>query len=288
MLNRTSTASSSPSALRRPPPPGRQPLPRGTEGAAEWLAAMLTAVVVDAVNFGKAMRPPGARRPLAPTPIPPPPAVAPMLWPEAAAPYGLVAPLALPRETAWIVPDAALPPAVNWMAPAVELAAAPPAQAAPLAAGGAETEPPAVALPTENTQMGGAEQQPFATAVVTRPQVIVLASPFAGFNQVQQFLRRLERIPDIADVRPKRFSTGRLFVTLRADWLDTPAVADLLVRELAAYHPTLREVRGDTIELLLQDAASLGTVSGLPSHDGNDTSEHSSSGSDRPSLLRGA
>lgn len=292
MYNRTSSALSSPPAVRRPQRPGHQPLPRGTEGAAEWLAAMLTEVVVDAVNFGKAMRPPGVQRPLAPAPLPAPlpvaapvpqqSAPAPMFWPAAAADPSVAASLA---ETAWIVADTALPPAVNWMAPSGEPALA---DAPALVAASVETEPAPLALPAGNASDSGEAEPHTATAATMRAQIIVLASPFAGFNQVQQFLRRLERIHDIADVRPKRFSTGRLFVTLRADWLDTPTVADLLVTELAAYHPTVREVRGDTIELLLEDAASHGNVTGQPSHDGHDASEHSSSGSSRASLLRGA
>lgn len=86
-------------------------------------------------------------------------------------------------------------------------------------------------------------------------QVTLLASPFEGFADVQRFLDHLNHLHRVHDVRPKRFSAGRLYVTLGTDFPDAAALADALETELARYRPSIRSVQTDLIELIIRPPA---------------------------------
>ncbi len=83
-------------------------------------------------------------------------------------------------------------------------------------------------------------------------QVTLLVSPFKGFGEVHKFLKDLANVPQVHDIKPHRFSGGRLYITLDTECLDTKALADILETELVPYHPTLRSVQSNLIELLLR------------------------------------
>lgn len=85
-------------------------------------------------------------------------------------------------------------------------------------------------------------------------RVTVLVSPFKGFAEVQKFLRDLERVPGIYDVKPKRFSAGRLCMTLGTEHADINTLVDRLETELSPYRPTPCSVQNDFVELLLKPA----------------------------------
>lgn len=131
--------------------------------------------------------------------------------------------------------------------------------AAALAAVRAREQQPAAAERRDGTadsQLGGPavieDGGDAATPALLSGHVTVLVSPFEGFADVQHFLHDLARLPKVFDVKPKRFTGGRLYVTFGTEYGDTQALADVILTELAPYRPMLRSVQSDFLELLLR------------------------------------
>jgi hypothetical protein len=93
-------------------------------------------------------------------------------------------------------------------------------------------------------------------------QVTLLVSPFQTFAEVQRFIRDLGKVPRVYEVRPKRFSSGRLYAVLNTEYADSAALADALVTELITYRPRRRSVQTNLVELVLVAATPAASESG--------------------------
>lgn len=178
----------------------------------QWLGPWVTQVVFDAIKLGMSLR-------------------------EGEAPAAAQA-LVLPQGG----------PAPVERSASQEAASAEPSAITPIRTPVAAAPAPTPERPEEVEAAAGAGASPWLLS----GHVTLLVSPFEGFTEVQRFLRDLSRIPRIFDVKPKRFSGGRLYISLGTEYTDTQTLADILATELSPYRPVLRSVQNDFVEFLLR------------------------------------
>jgi len=128
-------------------------------------------------------------------------------------------------------------------APSASAAAAPAAALAPYI-------PPPVAVP----EAPAPAVRSLGAAVLEGSMTLVVA-PFAGYVEVQRFLKELERSPLVHDVKPKRFAAGRLFVLVQTEAADGRVLAEGLVQELRPMRLAVRSVQQDLVELVFEGPA---------------------------------
>ncbi|GEM_PF-2978034 len=201
--------------------PATAPTPNGPAPATvpiEALAAVLEQVIFDAIRFGLSL----ASRPL----------------PQAAATptrqLAVEAPAAQPEE--------AQGPGGPTGGMGVQ---APTPQAGAAQRRSPRGAPPEPAVP----QPAAAPQETPGEAWQFDDQVTLVASPFTDYAAVMRFMRDLEKVPRLWDVKPRRFTAGKLYVSFRTELPDVEVLVDTLRTALALYQPEVHSFSHALIDI---------------------------------------